>query len=91
MWLITEPTAHASLSKQIQKDIKNTNIQKNKEIQNRENMLKRKKEENKKKTSFQIYKPLMKRSKPKTIKRKVENDNKLSKEDLDKLYFLGMY
>ena len=54
-------------------------------------MLKRKKEENKKKTTFEIYKPLMKRSKPKTIKKKVENDNKLSKDDEDKLYFLGFY
>lgn len=78
-------------SKQIQKERKNENILKKKEKQNRDNLEKRKNEENKKKKVFESYKPLMKRSKPKTIKKRVENDNKLSKDDLDKLYFLGFY
>mmetsp|Transcript_36845 Transcript_36845/g.36479 ORF Transcript_36845/g.36479 Transcript_36845/m.36479 type:complete len:84 (+) Transcript_36845:1342-1593(+) len=81
---------HHEIGKDINKDIKNSNIQKNKEIQNRANILKRKNDSSDKR-DFYIYKPLMKRSKRESIKKKVDNENKLSEEDLDKIYFLGLY
>lgn len=90
-WSEKEPVKFHEEYKQIQKDIKQENMKQNKLKQELESERKRKAEDKSKKSMFDTYKPLMKRSKPKAIKKKVENDNKLSKDDLDKLYFLGFY
>jgi hypothetical protein len=78
-------------SKQIQKEIKVQNMDKKKKQNNDANIEKLKAGDKTKKSKFDIYKPMMKRSKPKAIQKKVEDDNKLSKDDLNKLYYLGFY
>ena len=81
----------SSTIKEIQKEPKNPNIKHKKEKQMKDNKRKLQDEESKKNKVFEKHRTLMQRSKPKMIKKKVENDNKLSKEDEEKMYYLGFY
>lgn len=79
----------SSAIKDIQKERKNQNIRDKKERQLKDNKRKMLDDASKNNKVFESHRPLMQRSRPKMIKKKVENDNKLSKEDEEKIYYLG--
>lgn len=85
-----DPEIITKIAKDIQKERKNENIQKNKEEQ-LELERKKKNESSKKNRIIEIKRRAMQRSKPKVMKKKVTNNNKLSQEDIDKQYYIGIY
>lgn len=78
-------------SKEIQKERQNLKIKKNLKEQREIELKRQKNESNKKSRVIEIKRRAVFRSKPKTIKKKVSNDNKLSQEDIDKQYYIGIY
>jgi hypothetical protein len=76
--------------KEIQKDRKSQNIEKKKIEQIEANLQRQKNESKNKNRIIEVKRRAMQRSKPKVIKKKISNNNKLSEEDKAKLYYIGI-
>lgn len=78
------------LERSVWNERKATKQAENQRKKEEEAKLKRVKDEAKKKNKHILkFKPLAERSEPKKIKKRVENNHKLNKEDEDKLYYVG--
>lgn len=81
----------AKIERNIWNDRKHAKQEKNQQLKQAEAKEKRLKDEMKKQNKVIFpFKPLNFRSEPRRIKKKVEKNHKLSREDEDKLFYLGL-